>query len=263
MADVHGFFSLPDSSLLLVVALGAALAGFVQGLSGFAFSMVAASVWAWTVPPQLTAPLLVFGSFLGQLLAVTTLRRGFSWRAAAPFLVGGLAGVPIGVAILPHLRPEWFKLGVGLFLVVYCPVMLAVGALPHARPKPALLDGMVGLAGGVLGGIAGMTGALPTLWCTLTGWDRHRMRAVLQAFNLAMHTATLSASLATGTIGGDAARLFLVVAPAMLVPTLLGMRVYGRISDVAFRRVVLVLLALAGLALCAAALPKVLAGPPG
>ena len=33
-------------SVLLIVALGAVAAGFVQGLSGFGFSMVAMSFWA-------------------------------------------------------------------------------------------------------------------------------------------------------------------------------------------------------------------------
>lgn len=37
--------------VILVVALGAAVAGFVQGLSGFAFGMVAMSFWAWVLEP--------------------------------------------------------------------------------------------------------------------------------------------------------------------------------------------------------------------
>jgi uncharacterized membrane protein YfcA len=241
--------------LILTVALGAALAGFVQGLSGFAFAMVSAAVWAWTVPPQLTAPLLVFGSFLGQIIALPAMRQGFSLRSVAPFVLGGWVGVPIGVSILPHVDPAWFKAGVGGFLVVYCPLALLASRLPQAGRQPRLLDAAVGMAGGLLGGIAGMTGALPTLWCAVTGWERHEARAVIQSFNLAMHTTTLAAYLATGTIGADAARLFLVVAPAMLVPTLLGARLYRRISDAWFRRLVLTLLTVAGLMLLAAAVP--------
>ena len=43
--------------LYLVLAAGAMAAGFVQGLSGFGFGMVAMSFWAWTVEPRLAAPL--------------------------------------------------------------------------------------------------------------------------------------------------------------------------------------------------------------
>ena len=42
-------------------SLGAAVAGFVQGLSGFAFGMVSMSFWAWALDPRLAAALAVFG----------------------------------------------------------------------------------------------------------------------------------------------------------------------------------------------------------
>lgn len=90
-------------SVYLVVALGAIVAGFVQGLSGFAFGMVAMSFWAWTLDPRLAATLSVFGALVGQLLAVFTVRRGFNLRLLLPFVLGGLAGIPLGVAVLPHL----------------------------------------------------------------------------------------------------------------------------------------------------------------
>ena len=54
--------------VMLVVVLGAAVAGFVQGLSGFAFGMVAMSFWAWVLEPQLAAVLSVFGSLTGRSL---------------------------------------------------------------------------------------------------------------------------------------------------------------------------------------------------
>lgn len=42
----------PELGLLVV---GAAVAGFVQGLSGFAFSMVAMSFWVWGIDPHVAA----------------------------------------------------------------------------------------------------------------------------------------------------------------------------------------------------------------
>src|SRR5476651_2372868 len=88
--------------LLVTIILGACAAGFIQGLSGFAFGLVAMAFWAWAVPPQLAAPLVVFGSLVGQLLAVGSLRRSFALRRALPFILGGVLGVPAGAALLPH-----------------------------------------------------------------------------------------------------------------------------------------------------------------
>ncbi|MGH9218694.1 MAG: hypothetical protein ACRD1W_05305, partial [Vicinamibacterales bacterium] len=37
----------PMTSELWILAFGAAVAGLVQGISGFAFAMVAMSIWVW------------------------------------------------------------------------------------------------------------------------------------------------------------------------------------------------------------------------
>ena len=111
---------MPDSwSMLGIVVAGAALAGFVQGLSGFAFSMVAMSVWAWALAPQVAAPLAVFGALLGQLASLFSVRSGFELRKIAPLVVGGVLGVPIGVFILHNVDPLRFKLAIGVFLTIY------------------------------------------------------------------------------------------------------------------------------------------------
>src|SRR4051812_20663259 len=93
-----------------IVIIGAALAGFVQGLSGFGFSLTAMSVWAWVLEPQLAAALAVFGGLTGQLIAAATVRRGFDLKRLAPFLLGGLCGLPLGVLLLPRLDVPMFKL---------------------------------------------------------------------------------------------------------------------------------------------------------
>ena len=75
----------PDQLLLLT---GAVVAGFVQGLSGFGFSMVAMAFWVWGVAPADAAVLAVFGSLTGQVVATFSVPRTLGWRALAPFLAG-------------------------------------------------------------------------------------------------------------------------------------------------------------------------------
>ncbi|WP_063585498.1 sulfite exporter TauE/SafE family protein [Achromobacter ruhlandii] len=241
-----------------IVAIGAAVAGFVQGLSGFAFGMVAMSFWAWVLDPRLAAALAVFGALTGQLLAVFSVRRGFNWALLWPFLLGGLTGIPLGVLVLPHLDMDWFKAVLGALLALWCPVMLMAQRLPRIGGN-RWGDGAVGLAGGVLGGIGGFAGSVPTLWCTLRGFNKDTQRAVIQNFNLSMLSVTMAIYLATGIVTRDMAPMFAVVAPAMLIPTLLGTRLYIGISDVTFRRVVLGLLTCSGLTLLASSVPQLLA----
>ncbi len=247
--------------LIWIVALGAVVAGFVQGLSGFAFGLVAMSFWAWTVEPRLAAPVVVFGGLTGQVVAAFSVRRGFDRKLVMPFIAGGLAGIPIGVGLLPLLDLHRFKAVLGVVLVVWCPLMLAARQLPRIPFLGPVLDrgadGTVGLIGGIMGGIGGFTGVAPTLWCTLRGMDKDAQRAVIQNFNLATLAATMAIYIATGVVTTDTLPLFAVVAPAMLVPTYLGAKLYLGLSEAAFRKIVLTLLTASGIALLSSALPTV------
>ena len=195
------------------------------------------SFWAWVLEPRLAATLAVFGALLGQVLAALTVRRGFDGRRLLPFVLGGLAGIPLGVALLPHLDMVWFRAVLGTLLALWCPAMLLSARLPR---------------------LGGFTGALPTLWCTLRGYPKDAQRAVIQNFNLSMLAVTMAIYLATGIVTREMLPMFAVVAPAMLVPTLLGTRVYIGISEARFRQIVLGLLTASGLAMLASSLPRLL-----
>ena len=249
------------AELTLLIA-GAIAAGFVQGLSGFGFSMVAMSIWVWGLPPALAAVMAVFGSLVGQTVGLFTVRRALSLSALLPFLVGGLAGIPLGVWLLPRLDAPLFKLALGLLLVTTCPAMLLSDRLTRVslqRPLwQRLADGAAGLGGGFMGGLGGYTGVIPTLWCTLRGMDKAAQRSVIQNFNLTTLAVTFAAYVATGTVTQPMWPWLPVVALALLVPSLLGARLYHGLSETGFRRVVLGLLTLAGAAMLVAAGPSVL-----
>lgn len=251
-----------DPALLALLVAGAALAGLVQGIAGFAFGMVSTSVWVWGLPPQLVAVMAVWGSLVGQVIGFFTVRRAWNLRALAPFLAGLVVGLPIGVWLLPQLDPLGFKLFLGALLVLGCPLLLwqqrlPPVALPHTLDRVG--DGIAGTVGGVLGGLGGFSGIAPTLWCTLRRYDKDHQRGVIQNFLLVAHTSTMAGYALTGTITAPMLPLLPIVVAAMVVPSWLGARLYAGLSDVAFRRVVLVLLFTSGLLLLGTTLPKVLA----
>jgi uncharacterized protein len=249
----------PLDPMVWLVAVGAIVAGFVQGLSGFAFGLTAMSFWAWALDPRLAAVLAVFGALAGQVIGAITVRREWNMRQLWPFLAGGAAGIPVGLTILPELDIHLFKAVLGTLLVVWCPLMLAASRLPRIRSGGQLADGVVGAIGGILGGIGGFTGTVPALWCTLRGFAKDEQRAIIQNFNLAALLATMGAYLATGVVTRDMLPMFAIVATALLVPVVLGARLYIGISEAAFRKVVLTLLTGSGLSLLASSAPQLLA----
>lgn len=241
-----------------LVVLGSVVAGFVQGLAGFAFGLVAMGIWAWSLDPVLAGPLVVFGSLIGQLLATGTMWRMLNFRRALPFVLGGIVGVPLGVLLLRYINPIAFKAGVGLLLVTWCPLMLFARDLPHVRWGGQWADSAIGWIGGIMSGLGGLSGPAPILWSTLRGWDRHTQRSVFQVFNLCMQGLTLAVYIASGTLPPAAWRLFAVMVPAMLIPTVAGFLLYRRVSDLVFRRVVLGLLTVSGAVLIVTSIAKLI-----
>ncbi|MGM3372219.1 hypothetical protein, partial [Escherichia coli] len=78
-----------------------------------------------------------------------------------------------------------FKALLGGFLALWCPVMLMARSLPPVTVGGPGGDAIAGMAGGVLSGIGGFAGPVPTLWSTLRGFGKDEQRAVIQNFNLA------------------------------------------------------------------------------
>ena len=238
-----------DASSLAIVLGGAALAGFVQGISGFAFAMIALSVWAWALPPETAAQLSVFGALCGQLVSFLQVRKGYDLGRIAPLIVGGVFGVPLGVFLLHNIDPVRFRLVIGALLALYGAYGLTAGgglALTHGG---RLLDAFIGLIGGVLGGLGGMSGAVPAMWTQLRGWRRDLRRATMQVYNVAMHVVTLTLYARTGALDAHALNLFAMLAPAMIIPGYFGARLFHSFSEKAFSRLILGLLLLSGIAM--------------
>ena len=249
---------MPDNLLLL--ALGAAIGGFVQGISGFAFGMVAMAIWAWGIDPKMAVVLSVAGGLSGQILSTFTVRRALSWGTLWPYLAGAVAGIPLGLVTLPLVDVHGFRLGLGVVLLVFCTLMLLADRLPAITWGGRWADGLVGAVGGLMGGLGGFTGVAPSLWATLRRYDKDVQRGVLQNFNLAALAVTLAGHVAAGHVGTQHLAAMAVVLPALVIPSVLGVRVYRGLSPLAFRRVVLMLLVASGAVLAAGSLGRVVAG---
>jgi uncharacterized membrane protein YfcA len=237
-------------SLDLVIFLVATFAGaLVAGLSGFAFGLVAASIWLYILTPLQTATLIVAFGLIVQGYSVWKLRHALDWRKLWPFIAGAAIGVPVGVAILGWANPAYVRAGIGVFLVLYSLYALLRPSLPPVTRGGATADAAVGFANGVLGGITGLAGILVTIWSGLRGWPKDQQRAVFQPVAVAIFAMSALWLGVKGAVSADTIPLFLFGLPALLAGTWLGMKLYGRLDEAAFRKVVLVLLLASGIAL--------------
>jgi hypothetical protein len=225
---------------------GAIAGGFVSGLAGFGTALMALGIWLYVLPPAIAVPLVLICSLIAQSATLPSMWRSFNFTLIWPFLIGGLAGVPIGTILIARADPQIFKLSVGMLLLVF-PVLLYLQQTPMTvRAGGRLADGAVGFAGGILGGLAGLSGPLPTLWASVRGWSKHERRGIFQIFNSAVLCAALCIQVASGLVELKVIWLAVLAFPGTLAGTWLGARTYHALDDRNFRDVVLGLLFLSG-----------------
>lgn len=238
-------------TVVLVILTGALLAGFVSGLAGFGTALVSLGLWLHVIDPFLAAPLAIACSVISHLLSFPSIRFGFRASRLWPFLVGGILGVPVGVVSLNYVAADSFRLVLGMFLTLYAAAMLLARGIPVFDRGGAPANGVVGLAGGVLGGAAGLSGALPMIWCSLKGWDKAEQRAVYQPFNFTVLAWALAVQAQQGFVTAEVGKLVLVCLPATMIGVWLGVRAFGRVDNRQFRQIILWLLLASGLVLTA------------
>ena len=233
-----------------VVLAGALVGGFVNGLTGFGTALTALGVWLWVLPPATAASLVVITTVAAQIQALPFLKGNLDLGRALPYVIPGLLAAPLGTAALGFVDAGSFKLAMGVFLVGYSTVAL-VGRPPRGTTWGGrVADAGVGLAGGFLGGLAGLSGALVALWSDIRALPKEPRRSLLQVFNLSITALALLSHVVAGWIGASVLLATMIALPGTFVGGWLGGRAYERLGDGDYRRIVLGLLLLSGLALC-------------
>ena len=177
------------------------------------------------------------------------LRHALKLPRLLPFLLGGLIGLPVGVALLRWAPAADLHIAVGVLLIVFSLYSLARPQFAKVTAGGRLADGRVGVLSGIVGGTTGFAGIVTTIWCTVRGWPKDEQRAIYQPTGVAVFLATGLLLGGSGLIDRDTVRLFLIGLPALLVGTWVGLKLYGHLDEAGFRKVVLVLLLLSGVAL--------------
>jgi len=126
-------------------------------------------------------------------------------------------------------------------------------SLRNVRTRRLVLkEAWVGLLNGLVCGLTGLPGFIITVWCQLRGYTKDAQRAVFQPVMLAATVMSAISLSFAGVVTVEIGKLYLLGLPALLAGLWIGFKLYGKLDDAAFRKLILVLLLISGLALIVA-----------
>ena len=179
---------------------------------------------------------------------------------AAPYLLGGVIGVPVGLAILHSLPTSTLMAIFGAFLVLYAAYsMLKPEGVQVSAKGGWLASALVGMTGGVIGGFTAFPGAAVVIWSGLRRLPKRESRAIVQPYILGLQIISLAilAIQHPETFNATFWKLIAITVPVVLPCTLLGVNLYKLLSDINFRRISFMLLGTSGVGLLVKALPVI------
>ncbi|MCY0146853.1 sulfite exporter TauE/SafE family protein [Hoeflea sp. G2-23] len=234
--------------LLAWLLVGAAAGGFVNGLAGFGTALFALGFWLNIMPPQQAVAVVLITSILSGLQGVFVMRATIAAnsRRLLQFLLPGLIGVPIGLTLLEYLEAGSLKLTIGIFMLFYGGFFIARQSLPVVDGPRAYTQMAIGFIGGILGGAASLSGALPTMWSALRPWNKAEQRAVLQPYNVIVLTVSAIILGVQGTYDRETLILIGIALPTTLLAAHVGLMVFHRMQDRHFSRLLIVMMFVSG-----------------
>lgn len=236
-----------DGLSLTLFLVATFFGGITTGVAGFAMGLVVSGVWLHILTPLQTATLITGYGLLLQGYSTWRFRRSLNWSKGIPLVLGSAAGIPLGVLLLNWVNPGHLKIAIGALLLVYSAYGLA---RPTFKPVKAgaAADLGIGVANGILGGLTGLGGVIVTIWGQLHNWPKDVQRAVFQPVIFVVQAITAVWLVAgAGGAAGETTLLYVMGLPALFLGMWVGIKLYGKLDEVGFRRIVLVLLLLSGL----------------
>ncbi|AXI55854.1 hypothetical protein SuNHUV7_22130 (plasmid) [Pseudoseohaeicola sp. NH-UV-7] len=227
--------------ILVLLILGASAGGLINGLAGFGTALFALGFFLNIMPPVQAVAIVVVLSVVSGFQGVWIVRHAIfdNPRRLLRFLVPALFGIPLGVAALAYIEPHSLKIIIAVFLLIYGGFFSLRSTLPRIERRTPVIDGLIGFAGGVLGGTASLSGALPTMWCSIRPWPKSETRAVLQPFNVVVLSLTALMLALQGAYTKQTLFYLAVALPAAMIAAQLGIAIFKRLSDDQFRRMLI------------------------
>ena len=222
--------------MMSLAFLTAIVAGTVRGTTGFGGPAIMMLVLTQFYSPASVLVLVLMADYLANIqLAIGALRHA-AWRFLTPLLIATLIGLPFGVYLLQMTEPLILKKSIAAVTGV-CALLMLTGWRFRATPGLAAII-TVGIVGGAVVGATFI--ALPIMIFIFCAPGAALVsRATALSWGVVSATVLVAAYAYVGLLSITNLWQALVITVAYMFGAHVGSRVFKKLSESMFRRVVL------------------------
>jgi uncharacterized membrane protein YfcA len=235
---------------LTVLCLALFAGAFTNGLAGLAFAAVSGGFVLMLLPASSTVAVLASGGVMLQVCNNIHYVKEIKWKSVAIYVIPGFVGIPLGHHLLQILPKAVIALMFGIVLLTYVAWTVTRKPVEENDFGGRLGEIVMGFIDGVFAGLLALPGIPVIIWANLRGYGKAKQRALSVPINFLMLLGSMAMFGFKGSFADPVTQVHLLVAvPIALLGWTVGVRCFGRISEVNFRRFVQAVLVVSGCAL--------------
>ena len=183
---------------MLLIILVLCVAGFVRGLTGFGYGLVAMALLPLFLDLPRAAAIVAVLDLMVSGVAFLANRKHYDWRCGLNLVVGSCCGIPIGVYLLVRVPPDFLLRLLGAVMITAALNEWRIRRCSYkdshkdshngspTRSMPAWLGFPLGVFSGALGGALNTGGPPAIAYAYSQPWSKQQIVALLQVmFGLA------------------------------------------------------------------------------
>jgi len=226
---------------LLTLVVGLGVAGLAKGATAMGLPLIATPILASVFGPKQAVVIITIPIFVANTLLVLQSWRVFGYlRTLVPLILANAAGTFLGALLLAGLDQKTFAILITAMVVLFLARGDRIVGDPGAR-RARLLTPIVGFVGGVMQGTSISSPVIGSFFHAMKLPPREYVITLAAVFQLSSAVQLVSYA-ALGLFTPDLVALGVIACIPMLVALMAGIAVRGRLDQVRFRQVIVVLL---------------------
>ncbi len=233
-----------ETNILVLGSIIIFLAAFLQGTTGFGFSLFSIPMLTLFISPKTVIPMILLVSVIINISVLYNSRKSLNFKLILPIFIFSMIGVPIGAKLLLILPDYVLKIVIGIFILLFGILFFFNVRFKVKHEKITRV--IIGFFSGLLNGSITMSG--PPIIIFLANEQKGKMhfRAHLASFFLLLTLFTIPVYFYYGLITKQVVDYALFFIIAVILGVISGNILIHKIKEVHFRKLTLVIIILMG-----------------